>query len=100
MGANGPPADVARKHAQAYRDGSHGDEDSLGAAAAMQALKTLAQNNGGGGGGSSGMGGQGAFLAVAMSEASKVCHLRAFFAPPDSAPPPPPFRRRPPVPRD
>ncbi|KAF4505429.1 hypothetical protein G6O67_007381 [Ophiocordyceps sinensis] len=76
--------DVARKHKQTYQDDSHGDENSLGAAAAMQALKMFGQ--GGGGDSSSGnnnnsnnnnnnkgsQGGQGAFLAMAMAEASKL----------------------------
>ncbi|KAM4058563.1 beta-flanking protein [Hirsutella rhossiliensis] len=71
--------DVARKHKQAYDDDSHGDENSLGAAAAMQALKMFGK--GGSDSGSSSnkesQGGQGAFLAMAMSEASKLFDVKA-----------------------
>ncbi|KJZ77376.1 hypothetical protein HIM_03100 [Hirsutella minnesotensis 3608] len=65
--------DAARKHKQAYNDNAHGDENSLGAAAAMQAFKMFNSQDGKSSDkGASGGGGQGAFLAMAMSEASKL----------------------------
>ncbi|PNY28013.1 Uncharacterized protein TCAP_02062 [Tolypocladium capitatum] len=58
--------DAVRKHTETYQNDSHGDDNSLGIAAAMQALNKV--NQGHGGGNQS----QGAFLGLAMSEASKL----------------------------
>ena len=55
-----------RKHKKQYDDDDDADEDSLGTAAALQALKMF--NNGETGQKQS----KGAFLGLAMSEASKV----------------------------
>ncbi|POR34473.1 Uncharacterized protein TPAR_05323 [Tolypocladium paradoxum] len=60
--------DAVRKHKETYQNDSHGDENSLGTAAAMQALKLFNQGQGSGSGSQS----QGAFLGLAMSEASKL----------------------------
>ncbi|PHH82438.1 hypothetical protein CDD82_6015 [Ophiocordyceps australis] len=64
-----PPPDAARKHKQTYQDGSGGDANSLGTAAALQALKKFTSDGGSGGGGKQS---QSAFLGLAMSEASKL----------------------------
>lgn len=55
-----------KKHKKQYDDDDDADEDSLGAAAALQALKMF--NKGETGDKQS----KGAFLGLAMSEASKV----------------------------
>jgi hypothetical protein len=61
--------DAIDKHKNVYKDeGGNHDENSLGTAAAMQALKMFNQGEGK----QSGGGGQGAFLSLAMGEASKV----------------------------
>lgn len=62
--------DAVRKHRKQYDDDADhdADEDSLGTAAALQALKLFNQGETGG------KQSQGAFLGLAMSEASKVCH--------------------------
>jgi len=59
-------ADAVRKHKEQYQNDSRGDENSVGIAAAMQALKMFNQNQ------DTGKQSQGAFLGLAMSEASKV----------------------------
>ncbi|UNI23405.1 hypothetical protein JDV02_009225 [Purpureocillium takamizusanense] len=60
--------DAARKHEEHYGNGpSRGDEKSLGTAAAYNAFKMFQQGGQGGGKQS-----QGAFLGMAMSEASKL----------------------------
>ncbi|KJZ72201.1 hypothetical protein HIM_08466 [Hirsutella minnesotensis 3608] len=62
--------EAERNHAEAYHQDKHGDDNSLAAAAAMQAFKKF---TGGGGDSEQGQGGgQGDFLAMAMSEASKL----------------------------
>jgi hypothetical protein len=60
--------DAVKKHKQNYKDDDDdaADEKSLGAAAAMQALKMFNQGETGG------KQSKGAFLGLAMSEASKV----------------------------
>ena len=65
--------DAVNKHEQAYKNDSHGDENTIGTAAAMQALKMFNQSNNS----SSSGAGQAAFLGMAMSEASKVSDFRA-----------------------
>ncbi len=63
-------ADAVQKHRKFFGgddDGGEADSSGMGTAAAMQALKMFS------GGSSSGSTSQGAFMALAMSEASKVC---------------------------
>lgn len=61
--------DAVKKHKKQYDDDDDADEDSLGAAAALQALKMF--NKGETGEKQS----KGAFLGLAMSEASKVSKI-------------------------
>ncbi|OAQ79335.1 beta-flanking protein [Purpureocillium lilacinum] len=63
--------DAVRKHKEQYQNDSRGDENSVGIAAAMQALKMFNQNQ------DTGKQSQGAFLGLAMSEASKLFDQKA-----------------------
>ncbi|KAK3175751.1 hypothetical protein K4F52_010020 [Lecanicillium sp. MT-2017a] len=63
--------DAIQKHKDVYKnEGGNQDENSLGTAAAMQALKLFNQGQGKGTG-------QGAFLSLAMGEASKLFDTKA-----------------------
>lgn len=61
--------EAVKQHQHAYQNDGKGDSNTLGTAAAMQALKKFTQSDNSA---SSGQG-QAAFLGMAMSEASKVC---------------------------
>ncbi|RCI13087.1 hypothetical protein L249_0192 [Ophiocordyceps polyrhachis-furcata BCC 54312] len=63
--------DAARKHKQTYQDDAHGDENSLAAAAAMQAFKRFKDGQGGGSGDGA-KDGQSSIVSMALSEASKL----------------------------
>lgn len=69
--------DAINKHKKSYIDGDEHEEDSksLGTAAAMNALKLFTQGETGN------QQGKGAFLGLALSEASKVCNLGCFYCP-------------------
>ncbi|KAG6055190.1 hypothetical protein E4U32_006450 [Claviceps aff. humidiphila group G2b] len=60
--------DAVKQHQQAYQNDGKGDSSTLGTAAAMQALKLFTQSNHS----VSSTSGQGAFLGMAMTEASKL----------------------------
>ncbi|KAG5939885.1 hypothetical protein E4U59_002808 [Claviceps monticola] len=60
--------DAVKKHQQAYQNDGKGDSSTLGTAAAMQALKQFTQSSHS----ASSTSGQGAFLGMAMTEASKL----------------------------
>jgi hypothetical protein len=62
------PSDAVKQHQQAYQHDAQGDSNSLGTAAAMQALKKFTQSDNNASSGK----GQAAFLGMAMSEASQV----------------------------
>lgn len=69
--------DAIKQHQHAYQNDGKGDSNTLGTAAAMQALKMFTQSNNS----ASSVSGQGALLGMAMTEASKVglllcLHLR------------------------
>lgn len=57
-----------KQHQHAYQNDGKGNSSSLGTAAAMQALKKFTQSDNS----ASSASGQGAFLGMAMAEASKV----------------------------
>ncbi|KAG5993637.1 hypothetical protein E4U43_003434 [Claviceps pusilla] len=59
--------DAIKQHQHAYQNDGKGDSNTLGTAAAMQALKMFTQSNNS----ASSVSGQGAFLGMAMAEASK-----------------------------
>ncbi|KAG5928239.1 hypothetical protein E4U42_001072 [Claviceps africana] len=59
--------DAIKQHQHAYHNDGKGDSNTLGTAAAMQALKMFTQSDGAGS-----VSGQGAFLGMAMTEASKL----------------------------
>ncbi|KZZ89684.1 beta-flanking protein [Moelleriella libera RCEF 2490] len=60
--------EAVKKHKQAYQHDGHGDTNTLGTAAAMQALKKFTQSDNS----ANSNAGQAAFLGMAMSEASKL----------------------------
>ncbi|KAG5979752.1 hypothetical protein E4U55_004798 [Claviceps digitariae] len=60
--------DAIKQHQHAYQNDGKGDSNTLGTAAAMQALKMFTQSNHS----ASSVAGQGAFLGMAMAEASKL----------------------------
>ncbi|KAG6038078.1 hypothetical protein E4U41_004587 [Claviceps citrina] len=60
--------DAIKQHQHAYQNDGKEDSSTLGTAAAMQALKTFTQSGNVAGSAS----GQGAFLGMAMAEASKL----------------------------
>ncbi|KAG6047070.1 hypothetical protein E4U17_007641 [Claviceps sp. LM77 group G4] len=60
--------DAVKQHQQAYQNDGKGDSSTLGTAAAMQALKLFTQSNHS----VNSTSGQGAFLGMAMTEASKL----------------------------
>lgn len=62
--------EAQRKHEQVYNDDAKHDENSLAAAAAMQAFKKF--QNGQGGGGDSAKDSQSSMVSMALSEASKL----------------------------
>ncbi|KAG5991189.1 hypothetical protein E4U54_003928 [Claviceps lovelessii] len=60
--------DAIKQHQHAYQNDGKGDSNTLGTAAAMQALKMFTQSNNS----ASSVSGQGALLGMAMTEASKL----------------------------
>ncbi|GAB0132478.1 hypothetical protein EsDP_00000912 [Epichloe bromicola] len=60
--------DAVKQHQHAYQNDGKGNSSSLGTAAAMQALKKFTQSDNS----ASSASGQGAFLGMAMAEASKL----------------------------
>ncbi|ODA81052.1 hypothetical protein RJ55_04014 [Drechmeria coniospora] len=67
--------DAISKYKHAYQNDGRGDETTLGVAAAMQALKKFNQGEGSGSSGASQS--LGSFVAIAMSEASKLFDSKA-----------------------
>ncbi|KAG6007436.1 hypothetical protein E4U21_006025 [Claviceps maximensis] len=60
--------DAVKQHKHAYQNDGKGDSNTLGTAAAMQALKKFTQSSNS----ANSVSGQGAFLGMAMAEASKA----------------------------
>ncbi|KAK8064853.1 hypothetical protein PG994_007491 [Apiospora phragmitis] len=80
--------DAVKQHKKHYAgddDGCEGNDQSLGAAAAMQALKMF---SGGASGNSQQGNSQSAFIGTAMAEASKVCQPAPLSSIPFKSPPP------------